>query len=44
MLSVSGCDGTAKLVGIRWIPAFAGMTNCYETVLVFLRKKSIRMN
>jgi len=26
MLSIFGCDGSRKLVGSRWIPAFAGMT------------------
>src|SRR6185437_5777202 len=26
MLSIFKCDGTAKLVGSKWIPAFAGMT------------------
>ena len=27
MLSVSECDDSAKLIGNRWIPAFAGMTS-----------------
>jgi hypothetical protein len=26
MLSSLGCDDSVKLVGNRWIPAFAGMT------------------
>ena len=27
MLSIFKCDGTAKRVGSKWIPAFAGMTS-----------------
>jgi hypothetical protein len=27
MLSIFECDDSTKLIGNRWIPAFAGMTN-----------------
>jgi hypothetical protein len=30
MLSISGYDDSRKLIGNRWIPAFAGMTTVYE--------------
>src|SRR6185437_406490 len=27
MLSISGCDDSRRVLGSRWIPAFAGMTS-----------------
>jgi hypothetical protein len=30
MLSISECDDSRKMVGNRWIPAFAGMTSLEE--------------
>src|SRR6185312_4510135 len=42
-LSISGCDDSRRLIGSRWIPAFAGMTNCTVTLSLTHWRPALRV-